>query len=512
VSALKQSFNELQEGLAKWNSLPAATELGGTIVAVPSLSLPYFGTPVGEGLVHYEERIFYLAHFLKNPRNKLIIITSNAVAEALVSYLLHLLPGVPHSHARRRLQLLSVQDHSAKPLTQKILDRPALLERLRAMVKGEPRATLSCYTVTDLEEQLAEELQIPLYGPRAEHLKLATKSVARNIFRDLGMTVADGAEHLSSLNDVAGALIALAASRPDLDRAVLKHNYSLAGLGNAIVDLTSLKKRLAEGATASKSFLTEVGRELPGWVRLGDSAREWATYWQRFQEGGGALEAFVEGDACSVQVRVGGSGQVDVIATHDELTGGQDGQTYTACRMPAHPRVTKPLADAGTLIGKRLAELGVVGRFDVDFLASPGGGSAPDTLYALDVNLRKGHTTLPIRTLQLLSSGSYDADEGVFRSGVGSRQQLCYRSSDHFGGGGLAGLLPRDLIEIISSAGLHYSSATQTGALFHMLGSMSERGKVGITSIAHSHDEASETYRTVQRTLERERDGHEWIT
>lgn len=513
-----KSFHELQEGLATWNSLPATAEQGGTIVAVPSLSLPYFGTPVGEGLLHYEERIFYLAHFLKNPRNKLIVVTSNAVAETLVSYLLHLLPGVPHSHARRRLQLFSVQDHSAKPLTQKILDRPHLLNRIRHLIKGESRVTLSCYTVTELEERLAEELQIPVYGPQAEHLKLATKSVARNIFRDLGMTIAEGSEHLSSLHDVAVALVALAQARPELDRAVLKQNYSLAGLGNVLLDLKPLHQRLATVSQIDEPFLREVAGELPRWVQRDSSEHDWAFYWQRFEEGGGALEEFVEGDPCSVQVRVGGDGSVDVIATHDEFkseseaASDQDWQSYQGCRMPAHPRVAKPLATAGVSIGKRLAELGVVGRFEVDFLAFPRSEGELKALYALDINLRKGHTTLPIRTLQLLSNGLYDAEEGVFRSGVGTGQTLCYRSSDHFGSGQLYGMLPRDLLEIISSCGLHYSSASQVGALFHMLGAMSERGKVGITSIAHDHQQADEIYHTVLQKLIEEKDGSSWIT
>lgn len=505
----QRSFEQLQEGLAQWSSSPATSEAGGTIVAVPSLSLPYFGTPAGQDLVHYEERIFYLVHFLKNPRNKLIIVTSKAVAESLVSYLLHLLPGVPHSHARRRLTLFSVQDHSPKPLTQKLLERPHLLARIKALVAGEPRATLSCYTVTELEERLAEELQIPVYGPRAEHLKLATKSVARNIFKDLGLSVAEGEEHLSTTSEVAKALVELVKARPQMQKAVLKQDYSLAGLGNAVIDLEPLRHHLA--GELSEGFLEQVAGEIPRWVELG-SERDWSSYWQRFQEGGGVLEEFVDGDACSVQIRVGGDGAVEVIATHDEVSGGADGQTYVGSRMPAHPRVAGPLAEAGSKVGQRLAELGVVGRFDVDFLACPAGSARLDRLVALDINLRKGHTTLPIRTLQLLSQGSYDTQSGVFRSGVREGQPLCYLSSDHFGAGKLVGMLPRDLLEIISAAGLHYSSTTQKGALFHMLGSMSERGKTGITSIAHSHEEADEVYRTVAQTLQRERDGYEWIT
>lgn len=509
AGATPQSFEQLQAGLAQWSAQP--TDRGGTIVAVPSLSLPYFGNPTGKGLVHYEERIFYLAHFLKNPRNKLIIITSSAVAETLVSYLLHLLPGVPHSHARRRLQLFSLGDHSPVPLTQKILDRPRLLDRLRQLVRGEERATLSCYTVTDLEVRLAETLQIPVYGPRPEHLKLATKSIARNIFRDLEMDVAEGAEHLSSLNDVAGALSALARSHPCLQRAVLKHNYALAGLGNALVDLSPLHSRLQGESSDSAELFAWIEERLPEWVELPGDQPDWNSYWHRFQTGGGALEAFVEGDPCSVQVRVGGAGEVDILATHDELVGERGGQTYVASRMPAHPRVARALAQAGVKVGERLAGLGVVGRFDVDFLASPGGDGPLERLVPLDINLRKAHTTLPIRTLQLLSGGTYDAESGVFRSGV-SGQTLCYRSSDHFGGGQLAGMLPRDLLEILSGAGMHYSSASQTGALFHMLGAMSERGKVGITAIAGSHPEADQICEGVLSTLLAQRHGYQWLT
>lgn len=507
----KQSFQELQEGLARWS---VAGDQGGTIIAVPSLSLPYFGTPEGKGLAHYEERIFYLVHFLKNPLNRLIIITSKAVAETLVSYLLHLLPGVPHSHARRRLQLLSVQDDSAKPLTQKILERPRLLDRVRCLVKDQPRVTLSCYTVTELEERLAEELQIPVYGPSAEHLKLATKSVARNIFRDLDLTLAEGGEHLSSAGDFSSGVLALARALPELKKAVLKQNYSLAGLGNAIVDLSGLRELLSAEQEPEAVLEAKVLDALPTWVSFDDSDQSWSPFWHRLLEGGGAVEEFIDGDPCSVQVRIAASGEVEVIATHDEISeegeAEREGQAYVASRMPAAPRVAKKLAEAGLRVGERLAELGVVGRFDVDFLASPRGGERLDRLYALDINLRKGHTTLPIRTLQALSGGHYDAEAGVFRGGSG--KVLCYRTSDHFGAGMLHGLLPRDLLEIITSAGLHYSSATGTGALFHMLGAMSQRGKTGITCIAHSHAQADEISETVLKELMTRRGGYDWIT
>lgn len=486
-----------------------------TIVAVPSMSIPYFGSPLGESLVDYEERILYLLHLLKDPRKRLIVVTSRPVAEALVSYLLQLLPGVPYSHARRRLHLLSVLDDSEKPLTLKILERPLLLARIRLLLKGEWHGFLSCYTVTELEEKLGHELGLRVYGPRSEHLKLATKSVARNIFSDLQIAVADGYEHLASLNDIAAAIVRLARAKPTLQRAIIKHNYSIAGLGNAGLELgpvRALLEELSADSLTEEEIACEVATRLPDWVVLGHRNRSWQSYLTRFCEGGGAVEEFIKGEPCSVKVRIGQHQEVDVIATHDELSQGVDGQVYLACRMPARPELAGELARLGKLVGERLAELGVLGRFDVDCLASPSGATEVAKLYALDINLRKGNTTLPIRTLQLLTGGAYDADEGVFRGEASSKEELCYLSTDHFGAGQLYGLLPRDLIEIVSMMGLHYSSATGSGALFHMLGSMSERGRVGITCLGHSYEELDETYDTVLDGIIAEKDGYRWIT
>ena len=65
-------------------------------------------------------------------------VTSQPVHPDIVDYYLQLLPGVPSGHARQRLLLLSVFDTSPKPLTQKILERPRVLDRLRRWI-GDPR-------------------------------------------------------------------------------------------------------------------------------------------------------------------------------------------------------------------------------------------------------------------------------------------------------------------------------------------------------------------------------------
>ena len=45
-------------------------------------------------------------------------------------------------------------------------------------------------------------------------------------------------------------------------------------------------------------------------------------------------------------------------------------------------------------------------------------------------------------------------------------------------------LLPEDLIEILTVNGLHYSHNTESGVLFHLIGALSQYGKLGLTAIA----------------------------
>lgn len=101
-----------------------------TVVVVPSLSLDAEELAKISGVHHYEERMLFMLMLLRMPRTHLVFVTSQPVATPIIDYYLHLLPGVPFRHARRRLTLLSCHDASELPLTQKILERPRLLGRI----------------------------------------------------------------------------------------------------------------------------------------------------------------------------------------------------------------------------------------------------------------------------------------------------------------------------------------------------------------------------------------------
>ena len=154
-----------------------------TIVVVPSMTVDkvFHGTEQQA----YEERFLFLLLLLRQPRARLVYVTSLAIPPSVIDYYLGLLPGVIASHARRRLFLISPLDASSRPLSRKLLDRPRLLAQIRALIPDPDRAHLVPFNTTPLERDLAVALGIPMYGCDPKHFPLGTKTGCRRIFAEL---------------------------------------------------------------------------------------------------------------------------------------------------------------------------------------------------------------------------------------------------------------------------------------------------------------------------------------
>src|SRR5918995_429753 len=268
-------FAALQEKLGplaqKVISDPRAPQ---TVVVVPSLTMDAEELAKIPGAHHYEERMLCMLMLLRLPRTNVVYVTSQSIATAIVDYYLHLLPGIPLRHARSRLTLLSCHDASDIPLTQKLLDRPRLLERIRSAIADEEAAHMSCFNSTALERTLAVRLGIPLYGNDPQRNYLGTKSGSREAFREAGILLPDGFEHLRDGGDVAEAVVELKRRKPGLRRAAIKLDEGFSGEGNAVFPY--------DGAPEGRDLAGWVRNELPGRIKFEAKDETWEHYCHKF--------------------------------------------------------------------------------------------------------------------------------------------------------------------------------------------------------------------------------------
>ena len=166
--------------------------------------------------------------------------------------------------------------------------------------------------------------------------------------------------------------------------------------------------------------------------------------------------------------------------------------------FPADPEYSRLISEPAQRIGHRLAAAGVLGRFAIDFVVvkdATGGWSA----YAIELNLRKGGTTHPFLTLQFLTEGSYDGTSGRFLTQQGEEKHLV--ATDHLESDDLRALSVDDLFDAVARHGLHFDQSSQTGVVFHMISSLSECGRVGMTAVGDTSEQAMALYERAQRIL-----------
>src|SRR5438067_13935566 len=122
ASESKDRFDHLQKKLVPlWKSIERFNQDPQTIVVVPSISID----AISEGAVMqaYEERFLFLLLLLRQPRARLIYVTSQAILPSIIDYYLDLLPGVIPSHTHQRISLRPPLDESLIPSSKKRLNR-----------------------------------------------------------------------------------------------------------------------------------------------------------------------------------------------------------------------------------------------------------------------------------------------------------------------------------------------------------------------------------------------------
>jgi hypothetical protein len=439
----------------------------GTLVVVPSLSLPQDELRRITGARCYEERLLFLLLTLRQPGVKVIYVTSAPIDPAIIDYYFGFLPDP--EDAARRLTLISLDTPHAQPLTRTLLSRPDAMARLRDAIDGD--AYMVPFVLSELEEQLASSLRVPLYGPATALSYYGSKSGSREIGSEAGVPMARGFRDLYSLEDIQDAIESLPG-----DRLIVKLNDAYSGLGNAIVP---------RGDLPATSFAAE--------------GETWETFAEKVRERGAVVEEFIEHRPLhhpSALARISPGGRYDVLATHDQVLGGPNNHVYQGCTFPAAPEYRAEVGESAQRIAKALAAKGVIGLFGMDFFAMK-----TDAGYAAllcEINLRIGGTTHPYGAALLTTGGTYDPGTGLL---MADGRAKYYTATDNCSSGCLRGSTPEKVLRTAERLGLGFDPATRTGNVFHLLGAIPEHGKLGFTSIADSREEADELHRETRRAL-----------
>ncbi len=471
-----------------------------TTIVVPSLTLDTSELAKIEGTMYYEERLLCMLMLLRRPRSRVIFISSTKIHPIITQYYLNFLTGIPLGHALRRLTMLDTNDASNKPLTQKILDSPWLLDRIRKNIVDFDRTHMVVFNTTPMERTLAVRLGIPVYGTDPDLHYLGSKSGCRRILKEAGIPVPKGFEDLKSTRDIVDSLDRLWMEQPDIKRAVVKLNEGFSGMGNAMFDY----RTIAQHKGLPEPDRMQVLEQHLSNMKFEAHNEVWSTFEEKFHKIEGVVETFVEGDvkySPSVQARVNAIQEPQVISTHDQIMGGPTGQVFMGCSFPAKRDYRLALQNDGRKVAEVLSKKGVIGRFAVDFIMTPNDEGGFDR-YAIEINLRRGGTTHPFAMMKFLIEGHYDEGRGLFVSSKG--QEKYYLATDNLLDPKYRGMGPEDLIDVVAYHELHFHTYLQHGVAFHMIGALSQCGKLGITCIGDTREETHELHQRTIDTLSRE--------
>eukprot|EP01121_Diplochlamys_sp_Union-15-3_P003290 TRINITY_DN1313_c0_g1_i5.p1 TRINITY_DN1313_c0_g1~~TRINITY_DN1313_c0_g1_i5.p1 ORF type:complete len:443 (+),score=60.53 TRINITY_DN1313_c0_g1_i5:52-1380(+) len=218
------------------------------IVVVPSLSFDPEELNKIAGILFYEERQLFNLLQLRYPHIKMIFLSSMPLHPSIIEYYLSLLPNMQFRAIKRRLLMLSTYDSStAIPLSDKILQRPRLVRRIKNAI-GTSKSTLICIRVSSSERQLAKLLGSKLVCTDETLLEWGTKRGSRILFKELGIPHPEGIYHCCySTSELARVIYDMAKARNfALKKVIIKLNEGFSGEGNSLLDLSKIIEESGE--------------------------------------------------------------------------------------------------------------------------------------------------------------------------------------------------------------------------------------------------------------------------
>ena len=221
-------------------------------------------------------------------------------------------------------------------------------------------------------------------------------------------------------------------------------------------------------------------------------------------EMGGVVEEWLEAaevHSPSVQMRIYPGGEIEVVSTHDQVLGGSTGQVYLGCHFPAsrgyHELIVQDAQKIARVLREKASSVASVSTFSPLVNRAASGVITPSRSTSAWVALHR-----PFMALEFLTDGSFDLKDGVYTAPDGRGKY--YFATDNLKSPAYRGLLPEDLFDLMVQHGIHFKHSTMIGVMFFMIGALSQYGKLGVTSIGNSREEADELYRRTVAILDSE--------
>src|SRR6185436_6876588 len=110
--------------------------------------------------------------------------------------------------------------------------------------------------------------------------------------------------------------------------------------------------------------------------------------------------------------------------------------------------------------------------------------------------------THPFLTLQFLTDGAYDAEAAVFTAPSGRAKYFV--ASDHVDSPLYRAFTPDDVFDVVIRHRLHFDQSRQTGVILHMMSALAEGGRIGLTAVGDSPEDADALYHRAVEALDAE--------
>lgn len=471
------------------------------VISVNSFNLDKKEVATIDNYLHYEQRALWNILRARDRAVRVLYVSSDPVPSAAIDHLLSTLPAAEAKAVRSRLEFLALGDRRRIYLTDKLLENPAWLNRLRAQgeaLLGEPMTSenslLFPYNVTPEVVALAERMGVGFVGLSPVLTNLNTKSLNHEVFSLTSVPQPETVAHVTSERSIAERVLDFFERNQLLQRVFTKTNKGTSGQG--IFDV-SREELIALGYRESLSKPEKIRLILKALRQKRQNGETWDEVLPRTQADGAVVqEGIPHTRGPSAQLFIHGDGRAQLLSTHQQRI---VDKAYVGSSYPAYPQdlvLQRKLESYAHQVAQVFARLGVRGRLAFDFFevekTLPQGGVLRDLVIG-EANIREGGTTHAWETLQRLLDATHDPQTGAMRSGI-TGEPVFYVMTDGFKAPWLKGMSSEQVFSLLKDsplwAQLSFRRSTGKGVLLHMTEAIGEFGSVGYVAAATTPERA----------------------